>query len=312
METDRFQLIGLDGSNPLAFLAAVGALRSLSLGIPDSKVSMRWIAEGRWVPELHVSPALTRDELIERLHRRMVAMRGHDAFSFANNLSVPRTTFRIHCEQAAGQASPSDRTSADFACGFGSDVLETDTEPPVIQDTAFRTMSGAGHQHFLTFFRNIAAATEPHHLKKALFETWRYDDPLSNHTTRWDPQEDVRYALRWSDPSGEGNIRSRSGGVLGANRLAIEAIPVFPCQPVKGRLETSGFRGRKSSDTALTWPIWDVPIGLDVVRTLLASTELQEDQPDRTRLRQRGVAETYRSMRITVGKYRNFTPARSV
>jgi hypothetical protein len=100
--------------------------------------------------------------------------------------------------------------------------------------------------------------------------------------------------------------------MLGANRLAIEALPVFPCVPVKGQLETTGFRGRRSSDTAFTWPLWDALLGIDAVRTLLALAELQENHPDRTQLRRRGIAEVFRCMRITVGKYRNFTPACSV
>ena len=45
-------LVALDGSNPLAFLAARGTLRLLHLDQPESKVALRWVREGVWRPEL--------------------------------------------------------------------------------------------------------------------------------------------------------------------------------------------------------------------------------------------------------------------
>jgi len=129
---------------------------------------------------------------------------------------------------------------------------------------------------------------------------------------RWDPREDVRYALRWRDPSGENALRSQAGSMLGANRLAIEGLALFPSVPVAGRLETTGFRGRRSRDTFFTWPIWEAATSVDGVRSILALAELQDERPDRGKLARLGVAEVYRSQRITVGKYRNFTPAQAV
>jgi hypothetical protein len=39
---DYLLLRGLDGSNPLAFLAALGTLRSLSLVLPTEQVKLAW------------------------------------------------------------------------------------------------------------------------------------------------------------------------------------------------------------------------------------------------------------------------------
>jgi hypothetical protein len=100
--------------------------------------------------------------------------------------------------------------------------------------------------------------------------------------------------------------------VLGANRLAIEGLPLFPTTPGGGQLYTTGFRGPKSTDTFWTWPIWDCPLTVHVIRTVLAYAELQKDAPNRASLAHIGIVEVYRSQRITVEKQRNFSPARSV
>jgi hypothetical protein len=42
----------------------------------------------------------------------------------------------------------------------------------------------------------------------------------------------------------------------------------------------------------------------------LALNELQETQPPHAELAARGVSAIFRSQRITLGKYRNFTPAK--
>jgi len=235
---------------------------------------------------------------------------GQTAFSLADDLTVSCSIYKAAATKAA-HADTGDRRYADFLAAFGSEAVESEAngkKSGEIADTAFRTMSGAGHQHFLGFMRALAADTQVEHLKKALLTPWQYDDPVENHTMRWDPMDDVRYALRWRNPSGDPE-RKRNGAVWGANRLAIEALPLFPTAPVKGRLETTGFTQRKGYGVAWTWPIWTAPIGMDALLSLMALSELQKDEPDRRALASMGIAEVYRCQRITQGKYRNFTPA---
>ena len=172
-------------------------------------------------------------------------------------------------------------------------------------------MSGAEHQDFLAIVRNIVTNATPRHLEKAMFEPWQYDDPIEKQTMRWDPIDDVRYALRWRIPSGD-PTRKKQGTVLGANRLAIEGLPLLPTMPVSSVLRTTGFTGQGSRDMFWTWPIWQSPLPLDVVRSLLSLHELQLPAPRRDRLAKMGVIEIYRSQRLTVGKFRNFAPAASV
>src|SRR5690606_35990470 len=91
---------------------------------------------------------------------------------------------------------------------------------------------------------------------------------------RWDPIDDRRYALRWENPSADPSKTMR-----GANRLAIEALPLLPTMPINSRLGTTGFQGSGTRDTFFTWPIWSVPLNMPVVASLLSGTDDIAEQP---------------------------------
>ena len=297
------QLCGLDGGNPLGFLAAVGTLRTIALAEPQSDWRMKWVEqEARWLPEISGQRAITTEAFIDLL---MLALRLDSTieFDFGNNLSVTPETYVKVVKEAQFRALKNDRRYADFVAAFGCEVLTNDNGK--IQDTGLRTMSGAGNQHFLGTMKQLVSSTSASDLRQSLFKAWTYPDRKLG--LRWDPQEDRRYALRWANPSdGDGVPTMR-----GANRLAVEALPLYPTMPVGRRVATTGFTQNERKDW-FTWPIWDVAIGMDLVRSLLASAEIQELEPDRSKLRARGVAEIYQSRRKTIGKYRNFLPAHPV
>ena len=309
---DGLVLRGLDGSNPLGFLAALGALRALTLAWPDRPVRMAWTqCEAAWRPLLCLDRALDGKDVVKSLHERLQTMVGHLALRFSDDLSMSPSEFRDHAQTCVTEASLDDSIAADFAAAFACDALRDlrDKGKDRVQDTALRTMSGAGNQHFLESMRRIIKATTPDHLRKSLFAEWAYDDPLKNLTLRWDPADDRRYARQWRNPSGD-PTREKSGGMLGANCLAIEGLPLIVCAPVGARLHTTGFVGRGSRDTYLTWPIWACPVSLDVCRSLLALPALQDNElKSIAGLRDMGIAAAFRSQRITVDKFRNFTPA---
>lgn len=303
-------LRGLDGSNPLGFLAALGTLRLLDA--PQAPTRLSWHrAHGAWTARLWADePALSAPDLAERLAGRLRASARHPAFERWDDLSVDPEEFRRFVDAAQG-ASQGDREWADFAAAFGSEATRDSTGTELtIQDTAFRTMRGAGHQHFLKTIRHVLSEVTAEQVRKALFEPWTYDDPLERSTLRWDPNDDVRYALRWRNPSGDPE-RKKRGSMLGANALAIHALPLHPTAPDGRRLVTTGF-SKFGRLIVWTWPIWEPPAPLPVVRSLLSLPELQRRplEPEvRASLARRGVSEIYRSRRITVGKVRNFTPA---
>jgi len=232
----------------------------------------------------------------------------HPALALADDLTLSCTDFRDAALVARENSSLANRSQTDFLAAFGSEGVESEQNGKKtgrISDTALRTMSGAGHQHFLGFMRALVEITQTDDLHSALFRYWSYTDP--GPSLRWDPIDDRRYALRWREPSGDA-VKT----VRGANRLAIEALPLLPTMPMHGRLETTAFTQRKGKGVFWTWPIWTVPATLDIVRSLLSLSELQLEKPHRHELNAVGVTEIYRCQRITQGKYRNFTPARPV
>jgi hypothetical protein len=300
--TSRLPLRGLDGSNPLGFLAALGTLRTLDRQWPDRRPRLGWTANaGRWTPELTLSTVTVETEVVTALRDALAGSLEHGAFTFAENLKVPAATFAAFARAAGRQARQGgDRQPAEFAAAFACEAVTGDDG--TVHDTGFRTMSGAGHQHFLAFMADLVRGTTADHLHAALFAPWRYDERKLS--LRWDPLDDRRYALRWQDPS-QDVIRT----VRGANRLALEALPLFPVAPVGHGLETTGFGRPHGRGAHWTWPIWSTPIPADTCRSLLALEELQATRPDRSRLQAIGIVEVLRSERITVGKFRNFTPS---
>lgn len=294
---------GLDGSNPLAFLAAVGTLRTLHTAAvtkPANDWCLKWVPHcGTWAPVLYSDGVVSAEELVDLIASSL----RHEAapeFEFAQDLNVSKEDFRDEAKKAQCRVTSHDRRHADFIAAFGCELF-TGSDKKSIQDTGFRTMSGAGHQHFIGTMKLLVEVTETVHLRRSIFEQWDYSDGKLG--LRWDPEEDRRYALRWHSPSTD-EIRT----MRGANRLAIEALPLLPTAPRPQELHTTGF---SFCDRAVlfTWPIWECPLSLEVVRSLLALSEIQEPEPDRTWLNAMGVVEVYRSQRITVGKYRNFTRA---
>lgn len=301
-------LKGLDGGNPLGFLAALGTLRTATLAWPDYQCHMTWRqAEGGWRPELFVE-AEQKLDLIAGLGARLAQMRDHEAFTFADDLSITSDQLAKVAQEACKNASTAERRFVDFLGAFGIGVPGEDKK---MSSTAFQLLGG-GQTSFLGSIRAFTEHTEERHLSKALLDSWRYDDPLSKgHTMRWDFRDDVRRALRWNEPSGD-PAREKQGSEWGANRLAIEGLPLLPTSPVGGRLETTGFILRKGEGAFWTWPIWKAKASVDVVRSLLALSELRDERPDRRKLSAIRIQEVYRCQRITQGKYKNFTPAAPV
>lgn len=310
VDKHEIPLIGLDATNVLAYLAALGMLRTVTSALPTTSVRMQWRSTERWHPVLILDQKLSERELAEVVSAALRDRQHDEHFNrLGKNINVDRLEFRQALLEAMNVADRKQRTTIDFYAAFGSDGLVSQNDHATIQDSALRTMAGAGHQHFLETMRNLIVKCQLDHLEKTLFRAWTYDDPTQTLSLRYDPADDVRYALRWRNPSGD-PARKTSGSMIGANRLAIEAIPLFSTAPDSRRLQTTAFTGFRSHDTFLYLPIWDAPLQLSTIRSLLASREVLAQPPQSDELRRRGIAAVVLSQRITVGKVRNFSRGR--
>jgi hypothetical protein len=63
-------LTGLDGSNPLAFLAAVGTLRLADQSFPG-RCRLHWVSRGKWAPVLTLPDGVTEEGLVGDLYARL-------------------------------------------------------------------------------------------------------------------------------------------------------------------------------------------------------------------------------------------------
>ena len=239
--------------------------------------------------------------VVTRLERDwMVHVRAAAPFPYlglGDDFAVAPDVYREFLLNSLSGASATKRTWADFAACFASDAASRDG---VIMDTAFRAVGG-GQTRILNEMKKIIENTSKVQIESSLFKGWDYSD--SSPVMRWDPNEHRPYALRANDPaSDQSHISMR-----GANRLAIEALPLFPVMPSNRRVSTTGF-SRLEDRVVVTWPIWSEPLRLDAIRTLLALGELQQQIPSPQHLQARGIIQAFRSLRF--GKeYRNFSPA---
>lgn len=310
--SDELVLRALDGSNPLGFLAALGTLRLLTLET-RAHIKMGWEhLDGFWRPKLTGIHA-TEEELCEKLAAcRWWAPAEELVTSLGKNLTIPMGKFKPFVEHAGLAASLLDRSTADFAAAFGCEVCEEENNDR-IERTDFCFITGSGHQDFLGTIAALQKNVTHRHLYEALFGGWRAEKGLS---MRWDPSDAAEYALQWNDPGPRG-----AWAVWGANRVAAEALPLFPTAPMKGGLRTTGFKRRRRQDE-FTWPIWRHGVELTSVRSLVALAELQKSPESqnggfgREALLAMGIEEIYRAQRVRIGQGANFKvsfrPARSI
>ena len=142
-------------------------------------------------------------------------------------------------------------------------------------------------------------------LSEALFAPWTRLD-ATKMSFRWDPNEDVRYALRVRDPT---DSATKDTAQHGANRLAAVGLSVLTAAPTSryGRVRLNMLGGCREADGGFVyrWPIWRAPISLACIRTLLCHPGLER----RTTHDALGIVEVRQARRISAGKFINVTRA---
>ena len=143
-------------------------------------------------------------------------------------------------------------------------------------------------------------------LTEALFVSWARPDAMPSF--RWDPHEDVRYALRAADPT---TLSTKETTQHGANRLAAVGLTALTVVPERraGKARLGILGGGRDPDGAFTftWPLWRDPISLVTIRALLGHPGL--DYP--TTRAELGIVDRLRTRRVSFGRYMNFTRAES-
>lgn len=288
------ELTGLKGHHPLGFLAACGLLRCCHEWDDFGSVKLAWLHKAdRFTAVLHCAVKLDLTMLTQMLICRAKQQRQSIALSWSTKIDK-RDKFRKAghrlLQQSVGGES---RDALSLLAAQASDIVFTDND--VLRSTHFDLTSG--NQRLLTSLRELAGEPKKEGdtprpisedaLREALLGPWQYQD--EDHALGWDPQTQRLHALRGKLPAQDTARRS----VRAALFLASQALPLFPCFPVNGKLHTTGFH-QDNGDDWFAWPIWRDPISLDTLRSLLA-------HPFNNNLRHRGVEVAYRCRRVRTG-----------
>lgn len=288
-------LPGLDGSDPLGFLAAVGLLRVASRF--DIEAKLRFVRSGGWIGAISTAnPDALEDLVLKDLIRFRTS---HPAIDFARNtvdrkvqdLKPPPADFR-----ALMRSATSDEESAAFFAAYATGVAvdgSGQTKP-----TSFHLT--AGQQRFMDAVLDILDHVTRNDLVEALNGPWIGREGVKN--LRFRAASERLRALLSFDPSKE-SARTE----VGAYWLAFQGLPCFPCVPVRFRVRTTGVRGSGKNES-FTWPIWTVPLTYFAVRAVVGLRNL-----DRLSARERaryGIGEIFTAKieRNSQG-YGNFAPA---
>ena len=309
-ETRSVVLSGVDGGNPLGFLAALGTLAVLDDRRADARPTMDWVlAEGAWRPRVHAEGLDSPQALIDRLVDGFRSSESATLQVWETNARLPYPAVDFHAlsVRCAMASCLTDRRAADLVAALGADGL-TDKEGN-FADTSLRMVRSAdsGGKGLCAYATWIVRNTTADQLQQ-LFDS--HAAALDEGTSlRWDPSELRTRALQWGDPSKEA-VRSRRG----LNRCALEALSFFTTVPVGLRAVTVGLSkvaGRQG--LAFTWPIWTVRLSRRLIGSLLTLDTLSQTSPNTRELRARGVAAVFRSMRFASSKYySNFSPSTPV
>jgi CRISPR-associated endonuclease/helicase Cas3 len=292
-------LNGIDGSKPLGFLAALGVFRTLEKHPEGSGYSFGWTqTSGAWRPTVFSigDSSLSHEWLLDALMEHLET----DADRFlALRIAELDCDRRDMFQQIATASHASRRDDADWLSCNGSDIVGPE---------AISQLQTTRRDYHSIGIRGLLSETKVDHLRRSLFEPWDYSDPIAGVSLHLEPREDRRHAYQWFTPSGD-PTRKLYGGMIGANRLALEAWPLFQSLPASDKLATVGFQGLKANNTKLTWPIWTTPIPISVVATVLSLRSLQQPDIAHKDVNPVGITHVYRCSRILVGKTPNLTSA---
>ncbi len=312
------RLEGLEPDNLLAFLALLGLLRTIEESCSTWMPLVCWDVNRPPIrPVLSLRESVDTETLVATIADGLNNLaRWHDF----NNLKDP-TLSPADATKKLCTASESNPYTAELWAALISNAV-TDREGKKVKPTPLCLMFGQGHQHFLSRLASVPKRTEPpprgigrskaeisetQCLKEALFAPWKRPD--NTDSFRWDPREDVRYALRATDPT---DSKTKQTTQHGANRLAAIGLSTLTVVPQMRtgeiRLSIIGGSHDRNGSIIFTWPIWRNFISLTAIRSLLSHPSLSEPM---TR-KELGIFECRRTRRISAGKFMNFTRAESI
>jgi hypothetical protein len=301
----QLRLTALKSGVPIGFMAALGAFRHANAMPELGLVKLGWAPHGgQWRAVLETSNDVSAEGFVHLFVERVKDMGERPEFTWSNAVKSSRTAeLRREVQHALEAASADNHQLVDWFQAFASELAHKED---VLESTPFDMT--VARQLFLAdadwLTKSLAERDKKRgdevnaeSFREALFGPWKYGD--NQHSLGWDPATILMGAFTPKAPTS-----MSKAGVRAAVWLAMESLPFFPCFFESG-LVTCGFvkKGRKQS---FHWAVWESPLFLTAVRTLLAQAPgIEEDEKVG-----RGLCAMYTSAVYKPNKYlTSFQPA---
>lgn len=261
---NRTQLVGVDGSNPLGFLAALGLLRvvpGVKLGFSEDG-SCRAFVDGHDKSESELATLIVADagtagnESSPWRFTYTKAATKKQGPRVVADLKPPPVDFKKYLAECIVAWLAGNDEVAAYAAAYGTDIAvdgKGNTKPTAFHFTA-------AQQTFLGAVESIRASVTQDWVETSLFKGYGAR-PGSN--LRWDPSAERNWALMANNPNDDG---TRVDAPL--EWLAFRGLPLLPSFPRGSRIITTGIVGR-GNDMTFTWPLWSIPASLLTIRSAL-------------------------------------------
>ena len=295
-------LSGLEGTNPLGFLAALGVQTAFASGPEQPRL---WWSDDI-VPHAIVDRAFSIERTVDQ------AMTVFAEWKDSPAVNPRRPDGSAMCKGDELKLTPDDtRRYLSFAdqgdswsalitalLAEGSLDRKGDVAKP--SDLYFT----AGQQKFMDTVRKVLGGALRDDVLTGLEGPWSYKSELPS--LGWDVSDDRVYALRANNPSPEKKLTNP-----GLEALAVLGLSLHPVFGSQSRTLTQGCSGSWTA-SRYSWPLWHKPASPHAVKSLLAhaSSEDPTTQDRRRWFRSWGVSKILQSSirRSGQGGYGTFGP----
>ncbi len=264
----RTVLKGLNGSNPLGFMASVGLLRLLEgqdharLGFTEDGAFHAWIECNSALDDIAGIVAGDAEAAAGsqpwRLEYEKQEKRG---IKVVADLKARPEQFRSFLSSAIDEWLAGRPEQSNYAAAYGTDVAvdgNGNAKPTALHFTA-------ANQQFLGTVEEARSKITRDWVEESLDDRDGKTKPGSN--LRWDPDAERSRALMGVNPNDDGTAVNAP-----LEWLAFRGLPALPCVPVGSRILTCGVTGRRQDELRFHWPLWSCGASYATVRSLLPLT----------------------------------------
>ena len=255
----KIHLEGLEGTNPLGFLAALGVQ---VLFASESEHPRLWWTGGV-TPHAVVDKNFTFDRITDQALKIFALWESSPALNpkhpdgsalgRADELKLSPDDIRTYLSQVNERDPSSYLISALVAQG------SLDNSHVAKPSDLYFT---AGQQKFLDMARKILRGASRADVIEGLKGPWTYSSKLPS--LMWDVNDDRVYALTANNPTGEKKLTNP-----GPEALAIFGLTLYQVFAGRNRTLTPGCSGNWKAGY-YTWPLWSKPAYPNAVKSLLA------------------------------------------